>query len=154
MATSGPRSQSRQRKQRAPRGTRVVGYVVAAVVNVAFIWLVKVAPGWRWLPILSDDFSQVVGLLTFSFVVSVVVNLVYVAFDPPWMKHLGEALTASIAAVVMLQVVVVFPFDLGSQWAGWETPLRVLMGVGCAVLAIAAVANLALLARDVLTGTE
>jgi hypothetical protein len=154
MTTIASRRQPRQAKPRAPRRARVLGYLVAVAINVAFIWLVNVAPGWRWLPFLTGDFSRVVGLVTLSFVISAAVNLVYVALDPLWMKRLGDALTTAVGFVVMLQLFQIFPFDFGAQWAGWETPFRVLLGLGCLGAAIGVLANLAMLARNLATRTE
>jgi hypothetical protein len=141
-----------QTKPRPPRGARTLGYLVAVAINVVFIWLVNVAPGWRWLPMLSEDFSRVVGLVTLSLVISGVVNLVYVALDPVWMKRLGDAVTTAVAVVVLFQLFRVFPFDFGPQWAWWETPFRVVLAVGCAGAVIGVIANLAMLARSLTTG--
>ena len=144
-----------QRQQAKPpsRRARVFGYLVAVTINVALIWLLNVAPGWRWLPFLSDDFTRVLGVVTLSLVVSVAVNLLYIGFDPPWMKRLGDTLTLAVWLVVTLQVLLVFPFDFG-QWAGWETPFRALVVVGCLGAAIGVVANIVLLAREVVTGIQ
>lgn len=154
MTTIESRPEPPRAKPRAPRGARVAGYLVAVAINVAFIWLVNVAPGWRWLPLLSDDFSRVVGLVTLSLVVSVLVNLVYIAIDPRWMRRLGDALTAAVAFVVMLRLLQVFPFDFDPPWAWLQTPCRVLLILGCVGAAIGVIANLAMAARDLATGTE
>ena len=154
MTTIGARPAPRQAKQRPPRPARVVGYLVSAALNGAFIWLVNVAPGWRWLPFLSDDFARVVGLVTLSFVLGVAVNLVYAAVDPLWVKRLGDAVTTAVAFVVMLRLFQIFPFDFGAQWAAWETPFRVLLGLGCVGAAIGVIANLALLVRDLATAVD
>jgi hypothetical protein len=125
------------------------GYVIAAGINVAFLWFVTVAPGWRWLPFLTEDFSRVVGLVTLSFVISIAVNLDYIGLDPRWVKRLGDALTTAVAFVVLLQLARVFPFDFGPQWAGWEAPFRVLLGLGCVGAAIGVIANLVMLVREI-----
>jgi hypothetical protein len=153
MTTIASPPEPRQKQPRAPRGARMVGYLLAIAINAAFIWFVNVAPGWRWLPFLSEDFSRVAGLVTLSFVISVLVNLVYLGLDPPWLKRLGDALTAAVAVVVMYQLFRIFPFDFGQQWAGWETPVRVLLGLGSAGAAIAVIANLGMLVREVATRT-
>ncbi len=71
-------------------------------------------PGWNVVPFLTDDVVRVVGHVNVSLVVGVVSNLVDVAADPSWARRLGDAITAGFALVVLLQLVTVFPFDLGT----------------------------------------
>lgn len=151
MAAIASRPEPRQAKPRPPRGARVLGYLVAAGVSVALIWLVNVAPGWRWLPFLSDDFARVVGWVTLAFVVNAVVNLVHVGFDPVWARRLGEAVTAAVGCVVTLQLLIVFPFDVG---AGWATLLRVVLVLGVLGTGIGAIANLATALRHLVAAPE
>jgi hypothetical protein len=51
-----------------PRGrsvsTRRVGYFLAVVINVMMLDTIHVWPGWRELPILTEDMSRVLGLIT------------------------------------------------------------------------------------------
>jgi hypothetical protein len=154
MTTVAARPEHGQTKPRPPRSARVVGYLVAAAINLAFIWFVNVAPGWRWVPFLDEDFSRVLGLVTVSFVISVVINLVYVAVDPLWMKRLGDALTSAVAVVVTFQLFMVFPFDFGTQWAWWEGLFRILLGLGCVGAAIGVIANLAMLVGQLASWAE
>jgi hypothetical protein len=152
MTTTQTRPAPPKAKARPPRSARVAGYLIAAAINAGILWLVIVAPGWRWLPFLTEDFSRVLGLVTLSLVLGVVVNVVYVAVDPIWMKRLGDALTTAVGAVVMLQLLTVFPFDLGSQWGWLHTPLRILLVLGCAGAAIGVLVNLAQLVGALATG--
>jgi hypothetical protein len=152
MTTTELRPSPPRAKPRPPRGARVVGYLIAAAINVALLWFVIVTPGWRWLPFLTEDFSRVVGLVSLSFVIAVLINLVYVAVDPVWMKRLGDAITTAVGFVVMLLLLQVFPFDFGSQWAWVHTALRVFLILGCVGAAIGVIANLGMLVRDVANG--
>jgi hypothetical protein len=136
------RADAERPPRRPPTAVRRAGYVVGAAVNALFLWLVNVEPGWRWFPFVSEDFTAVLGWVNVSLMVGVVVNVVYVVVDPPWLKRLGDAVTAAVAFVVLLRLTTVFPFDLGS-WSGWETPLRVVLVLGCVGTAIGAVASLA-----------
>jgi hypothetical protein len=51
---------------------------VAAAVNLVLLWLLLVWPGWEALPFLTDQFNQVVGLMSASLLVGAAANLVYV----------------------------------------------------------------------------
>jgi hypothetical protein len=128
--------------RRPPRGVRRVGYLFGAAINLLLLWFVTVQPGWRWVPFLTEDFVEVVGLVIVSLLVGVAVNLLYLAADPRWFKYLGDAVTAAIACVILARMWAIFPIDLG-DWGGWETTARVLIALGCIGTGIGAVANLA-----------
>jgi hypothetical protein len=148
MTTLSPRTETRSEpKPRPPRAARVFGYGLAAAINAALIWIVNVAPGWRWVPFLSEEFASVLGLVTLSLLVGLLLNLAYVAYDPQWFRHLGEAASAGIASVVLLQLFRVFPFDLGT-WTWVPGPLRIVLVIACVATAIGALANLAMALRD------
>jgi hypothetical protein len=132
--------------KRPPRGARCVGYVLSAAINLVLLWLVTVQPGWRFVPILTEDFTAVVGVVIASLLVGVAVNLVYVLADPRWLRYLGEAVTAGFACVVLARMWSVFPIDLGT-WAGWEPALRIVIGLFCLGAGIAVIANLAMAVR-------
>jgi hypothetical protein len=142
MVTAGPVAPTRAPSRRPPRATRRVGYVLSSGINVLLLWLLLVEPGWRWLGFLTEGFAAVLGWIVVSLVAGVIVNLAFLTFDPPWARRLGDALTAAVAAVALARLWSVFPFDLGT-WSGWETALRVALGLACVATAIGAVANLA-----------
>jgi hypothetical protein len=144
--------QTRRTAKRPPQGARRAGYVLAALVNLVLIWLLNVAPGWEWLTILTGEFASLVGLITASLVVGAVIDLAYVVADPPWMKRLGDAITAVFACVILARTWSIFPFDLDDWWSGWETLLRIGIGFLTVVTAIAVVVNLVLLVRAVVEG--
>jgi hypothetical protein len=133
--------------RRPPRSARRLGYVLAAAVNLLLLWLVTVSPGWRFVPVLTEGFVGVVGVVIASLLAGAAVNLVYVVADPRWLKHLGEAVTAAFGCVVLARTWSIFPIDLGPGWAGWEPALRVVIGLFCLGAGIAVVANLALAVR-------
>jgi hypothetical protein len=146
-----PDSGTARRPRRAPRSARIFGYLLSIGINAGVLWFVTVAPGWRWLPFLTEDFRLVVGLVSLSLVAGIAVNLWYLVSDPIWAKQLGDALTAALAFVVLLQLLRIFPFDLGG-WANWETALRFFLGLGCVGSAIGVIAQLASLVRDLVQG--
>jgi len=66
---------------------------------------------------------------------------VYLAYDPPWLKSLGDLATTGIGLAAAIRIWQVFPFDLSS---GWSIAVRVLLIVAiagsCIALAVQAVA--------------
>ncbi len=116
---------SRTRSRPAPAARRA-GYVIAIVVNAVLLWLVDVSPGWQAVPFLTPQTEQVIGLVTLSLVVSVAVNVVYIAADPPGLRAAGEVVTALVGVVVALRVWQVFPFDVSD---GWRVAFHVLLAL-------------------------
>jgi hypothetical protein len=135
---------------RPRRGARRVGYVATTAIDLLLLWLLHVAPGWEGLTFLTAEFAGVTGLLTASLVAGAVINLAYLAADPPWLKRLGDAATAALACAVLARVWSVFPFALTGGWVGWESTLRGVLLFLTIATAIAVLANLAELLRLVL----
>ena len=110
---------------------RRFGYLVAAAANLLLLFLVLVWPGWAALPFLTEEFTQVVGLLSASLVVGAVANLVYVVADPPWVRSLGQLVVSAFSLAVTVRLLQVFPFDF-SGWSfnpTWLVRLLLWLGV-------------------------
>ena len=131
--------------KRPSTASRRAGYVIAAAINAALLWLIHVWPGWDAVPFLTGDFADVLWLIDASLVVSIVLNLVYVIRDPRWLTAAGAVVTSAFgvaAAVLLLQV---FPFDVGS--GVWPGVLRVLLWLGIVGGAIGVVVNVVAFVR-------
>jgi hypothetical protein len=116
-------------RRRSPASRRF-GYVVGTLVNLALLFAVHVWPGWAAVPFLTDATTEVLPILDASLVVGAAVNLVYVVADPPWLRNLGDAVTAAIALAVIVRVLQVFPFTFADE--GWAWIVRLGL-VGAAV---------------------
>jgi len=103
---------------------RRVGYVIAVAVNVALLYLVNVWPGWSGIPFLTDETTAVLGIVNVSLAVGVVANLLYVAYDSPTLKALGDFVTTGIALGVLIRVWQVFPFDFDESAVNWHMVVR------------------------------
>jgi hypothetical protein len=111
---------------------RRAGYLAAVVVNAVLLFVLNGQPGWQAVPFLTSTTSQVLGLVNLSLAAGLAVNLVYLAFDPPWLKSLGDLLTAAIGMAVAIRLWQVFPFAFNGSWAWCATAIRVLLIVGIA----------------------
>ena len=129
-----------------PAGRRV-SYLVAVVVNAALLFVLNGQPGWQALPFLTSATSQVLGLVNLSLAVGLAVNLVYLAYDPPWLKSLGDLLTAGIGLAVAIRLWQVFPFAFHGSWAWCATAVRVLLIIGIAGCGISIVVQAVSLGR-------
>ena len=128
------------RPERASRAARSFGYLLGAGLQVALIWLVNVEPGWRVVPFLTEDASQVIWLFNVSLVIGLVINVIWLAYDPPRVLRLGDAVSAAAALAVTARLLDVFPFEFASDV--WETTVRVVLIVSILGTGIAVVVNL------------
>jgi len=119
---------------RRPRAAaRRFGYVIAAALTAVLWYLVNIQPGWRALPFLTEDFTQVLALFNFSLAVSLAVNLIYLVFDPVWGKALGDLVTTGIGVAVLVRIWQVFPFTFDDVWGVLARVTLVLAIVGSAI---------------------
>jgi hypothetical protein len=78
-------------------------------------------------------------LVNLSLAAGIAANVVYLAYDPPWLKSLGDLATTEIALATAIRVWQVFPFALSSDWSA---AVRVLLAVGIAGCCIGLVAQI------------
>jgi hypothetical protein len=116
--------------RRPSTASRRVGYLIAAALSAAFLYVVNGEPGWRDIPFLTGDTEQVLGLVNLSLVASLVANLVYVLSDAPWLKALGDLATTGIGLLAMVRIWQVFPFDFAGYWFDWPLVIRIVLVVG------------------------
>ena len=136
------------RARRPSAGARRAGYGLAIVFSTALLIILNGSPGWPAIPFLTSDTVQVLWLVNLSLAAGIAANLVYLAYDPPWLKSLGDLATTGIGLAAAIRIWQVFPFDLSS---GWSTAVRALLAVAIAGSCIALVVQIVVLARS-LTG--
>ncbi|MCW2612485.1 MAG: hypothetical protein JWM15_3731 [Cryptosporangiaceae bacterium] len=124
-----------------------MGYLIAAAINAVMLYAVNVAPGWQPLPFLTEDTRQVLALLNLSLGVGAFANLVYVAYDPPWWKAVGDVLTTVVGMTVLVRIWQVFPFDFGGTSSDWALLARSLLVLAFAGATIGIVVQIATLLR-------
>jgi hypothetical protein len=126
--------------QHAPPRTGVtdaakrIGYAIAVGVNAVMLYVVNNLLAWEVPAFLTEEFERVLPVLNISIVASIVVNLMYVAYDAPWFKSLGQVVLSAIALVATIRTLEVFPFDFARYDFNWEVVAR-----GCLILATVAI---------------
>lgn len=133
--------------RRPSAAARRLGYIIAAAINAAMVFAVNVWPGWQALPFLTDETPRVLGLVNLTLVVNLIVNVVYVAHDPPWLKALGDLMTAAVGLASTSWVLRVFPFDFTGYAFNWTPLVRIVLIVGVVGCALAIVVQLVTLIR-------
>jgi hypothetical protein len=117
--------------------SRRVGYVVTIALNAALLIVLNAQPGWQGLSFLTSATPQVLGLVNASRAVSLAVNLVYLGYDPRWLKALGDLVTAGFILAVAIRLRQVFPFEFHGSAAWLATGMRVMLIIGICGASIA-----------------
>jgi hypothetical protein len=132
------------RARRPSAGARRAGYGLAVVFGTALLIILNGSPGWQAIPFLTSGTANVLGLVNLSLAAGVAANLVYLAYDPPWLKSLGDLATTAIGLAAAVRIWQVFPFDLSS---GWSAAVRTLLVIAITGSCIALVVQIVTLAR-------
>lgn len=130
--------------RRLGAGARRAGYCIAIVFSAAILFVLNARPGWQAMPFLTSEMSQVLWLVNLALAAGIAANAVYVAYDPPWLKSLGDLVTTGIGLAAAILIWQVFPFGLSS---GWSTAVRVVLVIAIAGSCVALVAQVVSLAR-------
>lgn len=127
------------------------GYVASIMIGAALLFVLNGWPGWQALPFLTSDTTQVLWLVNLSLAAGLAANAIYLFYDPPWLRSLGDLVTTAIGLAAAVRVWQVFPFSFQGSAAGWSTALRVLLIVVIVGSCIGILVNLVRLVRQ-LTG--
>lgn len=149
MAYTASGAPSRTPTGQPSRAARRVGYVIAATINVVLLYLINIRPGWQAVPILTDETRQILGVVNVSLVVGLTANAAYLINDAPWLKALGELVSAGIALIVLTRVWQVFPFDFADGAVDWPLLVRFVLTVAIVGTVIGLFVQLVGLARAV-----
>jgi hypothetical protein len=109
-----------RRQKRVPRGARIFGYTIALVVNFVIWYIIHNLGRWNLLYIVAEEFTRVLPAFDLSLAATMVLNALWVAYDPRWFRHLGQAVLNALSLNVMYMLYRVFPFRFPGnldQWA-------------------------------------
>lgn len=136
-----------------------VGYVIAIVINGALLYVVRHLVEWDTFPFLTDDFEQVVPIISLSLIASMIVNGLRLVGVPNWFALLGDLGSTTISLVATIRIYSVFPFDFDDQGVPWDLALRALLviaifGTGVALVVVLVKLMRELLGRPPITGAR
>jgi hypothetical protein len=109
---------------------RNVGYGIAILINLVLLYVVQHLMEWGIAPFLTEEFNDLVPLITASLSVSVAVYVIYLFDDRPTIKSVGQIVTNLVSLFVTVQVFAVFPFDFTGYDFDWSTLVRVILILG------------------------
>ena len=138
---------------RPSRAQRRFGYLVSIAVESVMLWGAHRILDWGWFSFLTDEWTRVLPVLTASFVVGIVANVLFLFYDGVWLKASLEAVEGAFGIAVSLQVWRVFPFDFTGYAFPWETVVRVLLVLSIVGSAIAILVSIGRLFHAALGGS-
>jgi hypothetical protein len=110
-----------------------VGYIAAMVVNVILIYVFNNLMTWG-VPFLTSDFSGVLWAINLSLGVTILVNFLWLMFDPAWFRHLGQIVLNLIAIFVVFLIFSIFPFTFAEEaWAFWIKVVLIVIMAGAGI---------------------
>jgi hypothetical protein len=127
--------------QRRPSTTRRLGYTIAIVVNGAILFVVHNLLAWGVPEWLTDDFGDVLPILTLSLLAAIMVNTVFLFYDEPWFTTACELVTLGLSMAVVVTTYRVFPFDFSAYAWDWDVMVRWVIILTIAAMSIALVVN-------------
>jgi hypothetical protein len=125
------------------------GYFIGAGINVVLIYVVQNLVAWDWFPWLTEDFNDVVPIITASLVVSAVANVLYVLYDRQWFKSLTQLGVLGVGLAATIRFYQIFPFDFSAYDFRWDTVAKALLIIGIVGSVIGIVVEFSKLARAV-----
>lgn len=123
-----------------------VGYAIAALVNVALLFVVNATPGWRALPFVTAEAAQVLALVNAALVAGVLANLASATARRAWVHPLVDVVATGIGVAATVALLRVFPFALPAA-GPWDTVARVMLVLAIVGGAIGLVVELMALLR-------
>jgi hypothetical protein len=124
-----------------PTGPKRFGYLVAVAVNVALLHVVHQLLEWGWPDFVTDEFNDVLPIISVTLVASIVANAAYFWFDADWFTALGAAVTSAIGFAAAVRLLQVFPFDFSTYDTDWSWLVRLLLVIAIAGSAISFAVN-------------
>ena len=131
-----------QPRRRVPTPAKRVGYLIAAALNGGMLWVTHQLLDWGWPGFLTDGFELMLGIVTASFIASIVVNLGLAVHHRGRARPLADLVTAVFALAVGLRMWAVFPFDFAGYATDWSGFVRIALIIGVVATGIAIIVNL------------
>lgn len=97
-------------KQKATGLGKQVGYIVSIIILVILLYIFEHLYEWG-VPFLTEEYNDLLWYIRLSFYASIAMNVVFLMYDPKWLKHLLQAAANVFGALSVIMFYVIFPFD-------------------------------------------
>jgi hypothetical protein len=127
---------SSQKSYTARRSSPKVGYVISILVNI-FMWFVfHNLLNWG-VEFVTQEFTQVLWAIDLTIAVTILVNALFLLYDPRWFKYLGQMAINVTGLISVFTLWRVYPFDFG----GLDPIVRFVLGVAFFGILVAMIAE-------------
>jgi len=115
-----PKPSARKRSSgKSPSPARRIGYIFAILFMILFIWVLRHLREWG-VTFLTEDFDRALVYIELSIYASIIAQAIFVFYDNRWFKHLAQGITSVFAALSIIMIYVIFPFNIADDtWIKW-----------------------------------
>ena len=115
-----PKPSARKRSSgKSPSPARRIGYIFAILFMILFIWVLRHLREWG-VTFLTEDFDRALIYIELSIYASIIAQAIFVFYDNRWFKHLAQGITSVFAALSIIMIYVIFPFNIADDtWIKW-----------------------------------
>lgn len=129
-------------KPRPSRPARQAGYVLQIVFTGVFLWIAYNIVEWGWFGWITEDWADVLPIITLSATATIVANALWILFDDRWFKKVGDLVLLGLSIGVFVTLWRVYPFDFGVDGGLWDIVTRSILGLGLFGMGVAALVGL------------
>jgi len=115
-------------RKQPPRGARSTGYVIAIIVTAVMWYVTHNLLDWN-VPFITERFVAVLPALEASLGATMIANMLFIAFDPRWLRALVQAGLNILSLYVLYMLYQVFPFDFGVDTFNWLVRLGLIVAM-------------------------
>lgn len=124
-----------------------IGYAIAVVANLVLLFVANNLLAWGWIPFLTDDFEQLLPIVSLSLLVGAGANFAFVFYNALWFRSVGQIVQNVVGLFLIVATLKVFPFDFSPYRVNWVAIIRVVLILSCAAVAIGLIAEVVKLVR-------
>lgn len=132
------------------RTTSRIGYAIAVVANLVMLFIVNNLLAWGWVPFLTDDFEQLLPIVSLSLVVGAGANFAFIFYNAEWFRSVGQIVQNVFSLFVIIATLKIFPFDFSPYPVNWTAIARVVLALALVAVSLATIAELVKMVRALL----
>lgn len=136
------------------RSGRRAGYALAILINMGLLYVVGNLLEWQVFPWLTDDFTEVVGWISFSLLATIAVNVIYQINDTRPVRSVGQIGTNLVSITVSARILEVFPFDFSIYRFDWGVVTRIVLILAIVGAGIGVITEFGALVKETGAGKE
>lgn len=138
------------------RPNRLSAYIFSLIANGVLLWVLNALPGWQ-IPYLLPSYGTALPALNLTLSVHLAMNAVLLFYHPRYFHHLAQVVLSGFSIYALSTLIRIFPVDFSPLLVPAVATtitfaLRVVLYVGVAATAIAAIVHAVKFLRLVFRG--